>query len=234
MLKVSSVIAGYGEIQVLWDVSLYVSKGEIVSLIGSNGAGKSTLLAVISGLIKPRKGSIIFEGMNINDLTPEAIVRMGISHVPQGRRLFAGLTVRENLMMGAYLRKNRREIQQDLDFVYTLFPRLKEREKQLAGKLSGGEQQMCAIGRALMSSPKLLLIDELSLGLAPVVVDSLIKVLHQINQKGTTILLVEQDVQIALENSTRAYVMETGRITMEGTARDLLTNEHIRKAYLGL
>ncbi len=234
MLKVSNVNAGYGEIQVLWDVSLLVNSGEIVSLIGSNGAGKSTLLGVISGLIRPRKGAVFFKGEDITGCSPESIVKMGISHIPQGRRLFAGMTVKENLMMGAYCRKNRKQVMEDLDFVYTLFPRLKEREKQLAGKLSGGEQQMCALGRALMSAPELLLIDELSLGLAPVVVDSLIKALHEINRKGTMILLVEQDVQIAFENSERAYVMETGRIVMEGKARDLLSNEYIRKAYLGI
>lgn len=234
MLKVSNVNAGYGEIQVLWDVSLFVNSGEIVALIGSNGAGKSTLLGVISGLIRPKKGAVFFEGKDITGCSPESIVKVGISHIPQGRRLFAGMTVKENLMMGAYCRKNRKQVMDDLDFVYTLFPRLKEREKQLAGKLSGGEQQMCALGRALMSAPKLLLIDELSLGLAPVVVDNLIKALHEINRKGTMILLVEQDVQIALENSERAYVMETGRIVMEGKATDLLSNEYIRKAYLGL
>ncbi len=234
MLRVSSVNAGYGEIEVLWDVSLLVNSGEIVALIGSNGAGKSTLLSVISGLIRPGKGNVVFYGKDLTGCSPESIVKMGISHVPQGRRLFAGMTVKENLMMGAYCRKNRGQVMEDLDFVYTLFPRLKEREKQLAGKLSGGEQQMCALGRALMSAPKLLLIDELSLGLAPVIVDSFIKALHEINRKGTMILLVEQDVQIALENSERAYVMETGRIVMEGKARNLLSNEYIRKAYLGL
>jgi len=220
-------------VQVLWGVSLEVLEGELVALIGANGAGKSTLLAAISGLLQPRAGRIVFEGWDIGTADAADIVRAGIAHVPQGRRLFAGLTVRQNLVLGAYTRRDS-EREADLEGVFQAFPRLRERQSQLAGTMSGGEQQMCAIGRALMSRPKLLLIDEPSLGLAPVVVDDLLEVLRTIHQRGTTVLMVEQDIQTALEEADRGYVLDTGRITMTGSAAGLLANDDIKKAYLGV
>ncbi|HLN58890.1 MAG TPA: ATP-binding cassette domain-containing protein, partial [Thermoanaerobaculia bacterium] len=234
LLEVNDLSSGYGQVQVLWDVSIEVKQGEIVALIGANGAGKSTLLYTLSQLIKPRSGSIRFAGRDLTRARPEEVVGAGIVHVPQGRRLFAGLTVRENLLQGTYLRRDRDRIEEDLEWVYGLLPRLKERANQLAGRLSGGEQQMCAIGRGLMSRPTLLLIDELSLGLAPLVVDTLLELISQINRKGTTVLLVEQDVQVALEHAHRGYVLETGRIVQTNTAPHLLDDPRIRQAYLGL
>jgi branched-chain amino acid transport system ATP-binding protein len=234
LLEVNDLSSGYGQVQVLWDVSVEVKQGEIVALIGANGAGKSTLLYTLSQLIKPRSGSIRFAGRDLTRARPEEVVGAGIVHVPQGRRLFPGLTVRENLLQGTYLRRDRDRIEEDLEWVYGLLPRLKERANQLAGRLSGGEQQMCAIGRGLMSRPTLLLIDELSLGLAPLVVDTLLELISQINRKGTTVLLVEQDVQVALEHAHRGYVLETGRIVQTNTAPQLLDDPRIRQAYLGL
>ncbi len=234
LLEVNGLSSGYGPVQILWDVSFEVKQGEIVALIGANGAGKTTLLYTLSQLIKPRSGSIRFAGRDLTRARPEEVVGAGIVHVPQGRRLFAGLTVRENLLQGTYLRRDAAGIEEDLEWVYGLLPRLKERANQLAGRLSGGEQQMCAIGRGLMSRPSLLLIDELSLGLAPLVVDTLLELISQINRKGTTVLLVEQDVQVALEHAHRGYVLETGRIVQTNTAPRLLEDPRIRQAYLGL
>src|SRR5450759_3399837 len=234
LLEVKDLSSGYGQVQILWDISLEVKQGEVVALIGANGAGKTTLLYTLSQLIKPRSGSIRFAGRDLTRARPEEVVGAGIVHVPQGRRLFAGLTVRENLLQGTYLRRDAVQIEADLEWVFSLLPRLKERSNQLAGRLSGGEQQMCAIGRGLMSRPSLLLIDELSLGLAPLVVDTLLDLISQINRKGTTVLLVEQDVQVALEHAHRGYVLETGRIVQTNSAPLLLEDPKIRQAYLGL
>jgi branched-chain amino acid transport system ATP-binding protein len=234
VLEVKGLEVAYGDIKILWGIDLEIKKGEIVSIVGANGAGKSTLIRAISGLNKPLQGKIIYEGSNITNLLPEEIVNRGISQVPEGRKLFAGMTVYENLMMGAYSRNDKKVIAEDLNFVFHLFPRLEERKKQIAGTLSGGEQQMCAIGRALMSHPKLLLIDELSLGLSPLLVDSLIDAIEQIHQRGASILLVEQDVQLALEHADRGYVLETGRITLSGDSKELLNNSKIKEAYLGI
>ena len=234
LLEVRGLSSGYGEIQILWEVDLDVRQGEVVALIGANGAGKTTLLWTISQLVAPRAGTIRFAGRDLTRASSDEIFAAGIVHVPQGRRLFAGLTVRENLLMGAYLRRDSRQIASDLDWVCSLLPRLKERLHQIAGRLSGGEQQMCAIGRGLMGRPRLLMIDELSLGLAPVVVDGLLDLIEQINREGTTVLVVEQDVQVALEHAHRGYVLETGRIVQSSPAAELLEDPRIRKAYLGL
>ena len=233
MLKVAALDAGYGEAQVLWDLSLEVNPGEIVALVGANGAGKSTLLATISGLIAPQAGSIQFAGREIGGWRAEQIVSAGISHVPQGRRLFGGLTVLENLLMGAFSRSDGKT-DDDLAWIFGLFPHLHERADQRASTLSGGEQQMCAIGRALMARPKLLLVDELSLGLAPIAVEQLIGVIAALRRDGMTILLVEQDVEVALETADRGYVIENGRVELSGPARDVLANPHVKTAYLGL
>jgi branched-chain amino acid transport system ATP-binding protein len=234
LLEVRALSSGYGEVPVLWDVSLEIRKGEVVALVGANGAGKTTLLCTLSQLVKPRSGSISFAGRDLTRARPEEIVRAGIVQVPQGRRLFAGLTVKENLLQGVYLRRDRRQIEEDLESVFELLPRLEERANQLAGRLSGGEQQMCALGRGLMSRPRLLLIDELSLGLAPLVVDHLLDLISRINQRGTAVLLVEQDVQAALEHAHRGYVLETGRMVQSGPAAELLDDPRIRRAYLGM
>ena len=234
MLEVRGVGAGYGDTQVLWDVSLRVDDGEVVALVGSNGAGKTTLLSTISGLIRARKGTISLDGQDVTHASPADIVRAGLVHVPEGRRLFPALSVKENLHLGAYLRKDAAAVKTDLDRVLGLFPILAERQTQLAGKLSGGEQQMCAIGRGLMSAPRLLMIDELSLGLAPIMVEQIINTLRQVNREGTTLLNVEQDVETALGEATRAYVLEAGEITLSGAAKELLGNEAVRKAYLGV
>ena len=234
LLEVRDLCSGYGEVQVLWNVSLEVRPGEVVALIGANGAGKTTLLYTLSQLIRPRSGSIRFAGRDLTRALPEQVVAAGIVHVPQGRRLFAGLTVKENLLQGAYLRRDAEKIHTDLSRVFGLLPRLKERENQVTGRLSGGEQQMCAIGRGLMSRPRLLLIDELSLGLAPLIVESLVDLISRINREGTTVLLVEQDVQVALEHAHRGYVLETGRIVRSSPAAELLEDPRIRQTYLGL
>ena len=233
MLEVAGLDAGYGEAQVLWDVSLRVEAREIVALVGANGAGKTTLLSTIAGLVAPTRGSIIFEGAQIAGRTPEKIVATGIGLVPQGRRLFGGLTVHENLLMGAFHRRDT-DVAADIERIYGMFTRLRERGDQLAGTLSGGEQQMCAIGRALMGRPKLLLVDELSLGLAPIIVQQLLEVLAALRKDGMTIVLVEQDVQIALETADRGYVIENGRVTLSGDARTVLADPHVKTAYLGL
>ena len=237
LLRVQSVNAGYGDTQVLWDVSMELRRGEVVALIGANGAGKSTLLSVLSGLVKAWSGVIEFGGHNIAHASPEAIVRTGMAHVPQGRRLFQGLSVEENLLLGAFTRRagSQAAIRADLDRVYTLLPKLRERSHQTAGSLSGGEQQMVAIGRGLMTRPEALLIDELSLGLAPSVVDDILTAIDAIHrEEGFTFLLVEQDVQIALERADRAYVIENGRIVLTGTGAELLNSDLVRTAYLGL
>ncbi len=235
MLKVDNVSAAYGKALALKEVSLKVEKGEIVSLIGANGAGKTTALRVISGMIRPLKGEVTFEGKSIVGLEPYQIASIGIIHVPEGRGLFPEMTVRENLEMGAFLRTDKDSISEDLEFVYSLFPVLKEREKQLAGTLSGGEQQMLAIGKGLMGNPKLLMLDEPSLGLAPMLVDKIFETIVQINkEKGTTILIAEQNAYMALTSAHRAYVIENGVTVMEGTGEELLGNEHVKKAYLGI
>ncbi len=234
LLDVAGLSSGYGDVQVLWDVSLQVREGEIVALVGANGAGKSTLLCTLSQLVSPRAGTIRFGKADLTRARPEEVVEAGIVHVPQGRRLFPGLTIRENLLQGAYRRRDAGGISADLDWVFGLLPRLSERSGQYAGRLSGGEQQMCAIGRGLMGRPKLLLIDELSLGLAPLIVDGLLDLIAEINRRGTTVLLVEQDVQVALEHAHRGYVLETGRIVQSSPARELLEDPRIRQAYLGL
>jgi len=234
LLQVKDLSSGYGEVQILRDVSLEVKDREIVALIGANGAGKTTLLLTVSRLLKPMAGSVRFAGRDLTAARPEQVVGAGVVQVPQGRRLFAGLTVKENLIQGVYLRRDAERIEQDLERVFSLLPRLRERAGQVAGRLSGGEQQMCAIGRGLMSRPRLLLIDELSLGLAPLVVDHLLDLITQINREGTTVLLVEQDVQVALEHAHRGYVLEAGRVVQTGSAAELLDDPRIRQAYLGL
>jgi branched-chain amino acid transport system ATP-binding protein len=235
LLQIRGVSAGYGDVQVLWDVDLDVEDGKIVCLIGSNGAGKSTLLRTISGLIKPRAGAISFKGEALAGAAPHRVLGAGIAHVPEGRRLFKGLTVRDNLLLGASMRRHARAaIDRDLEEVYALFPILKERHHQDATTLSGGEQQMCAIGRGMMARPRLLMIDELSLGLAPRAVDHIADTLKAINRAGLTMLLVEQDVLTALELADHVYVLETGRTTMAGTAAALADDPRIRQAYLGL
>jgi ABC-type branched-subunit amino acid transport system ATPase component len=236
LLTVHGVNAGYGETQVLWDISLSVGRGEVAALIGANGAGKSTLLNVLSGLLPAQSGTIDFDGHNIAHTAADRIVKLGLAHVPQGRRLFAALSVEENLKLGAYTRRagSTKAIAGDLERVYALLPKLKERHKQLAGSLSGGEQQMCAIARGLMTRPSLLLVDELSLGLAPNVVDDILHAVDRIHREGgLSFLLVEQDVQIALERADRGYVLENGRIVLQGTGAELLTSEKVRAAYLG-
>ena len=233
LLEMEGINAGYGDVQVLWDVSLHVDEGEVVALVGSNGAGKTTILKVISGIILPMSGQITFAGEDITGLPSEQIVARGIIQVPEGRRLFPEMSVEENLLMGAYARHDD-GIQKDLKWVYDLFPILDERRRQEAGSLSGGEQQMCAVARGLMGRPKLLLIDEMSLGLAPIIVDDLIEIVAQINEQGTTVLLVEQDVQVALEQAHRGYVLEVGHVVMEGAAADLLEEPRVREAYLGI
>jgi branched-chain amino acid transport system ATP-binding protein len=233
LLRVENVSTGYDNIRVLHQISLTVGEGEIVTLIGSNGVGKTTTLKTISGLLKPTEGKIYFNNRDISQLPPHEIVELGISHVPEGRNVFPRLTVKENLEMGAYTRKDKVEIKKDYARIMELFPQLAQRQKQVAGTLSGGEQQMLAIGRALMSRPRLLLLDEPSMGLAPLVVTSIFEIIKDINRQGTPILLVEQNAQIALRTAHRGYVMETGRIVMSDSARALLQNDRVRKTYLG-
>ncbi len=236
LLTIQNLATGYGDSQVLWDVSLEILSGELIALVGANGAGKTTLLATISRLLPAWKGSITFAGREITRVSAEQVVRLGLAHIPQGRRLFAGLSVEENLRLGAYTRRagSAHAIAADLEQVFTFLPKLRERRKQLAGSLSGGEQQMCAIGRGLMARPELLLIDELSLGLAPNIVDDILATLDSIHQQEKlSILLVEQDVQIALERADRGYVIENGRIALSGPANTLLKSSQVRVAYLG-
>lgn len=233
MLKIEDINVYYGIIHALKGVSLDINEGEIVTLIGANGAGKSTLLKTISGLLKPKNGSILFEGQSISGKVAQTIVKQGLSHVPEGRRVFANMSVEENLELGAYLRKDKQGIKEDFEKVYNLFPRLLERRKQLSGTLSGGEQQMLAMGRALMARPKLLLLDEPSMGLAPLLVKTIFRIIEEINKSGTTILLVEQNANMALSIADRAYVIETGKIVLSGSSEELNQSDQIRMAYLG-
>ena len=226
--------AGYGDVQVLWDVSLEVAAGELVCIIGANGAGKTTLMRCLSGLLGPTAGAIAVDGRTMTSAMPADFVRAGVAHVPEGRRLFSAMSVRENLLMGAYLRTDKAAIAADVERVYAMFPILAERRNQDAGTLSGGEQQMCAVGRGLMSAPSLLLIDELSLGLAPRVVEELSERVRTVNKSGVAILLVEQDVMNALELADRAYVVDHGRVTRSGPAMSLANDPAIREAYMGL
>lgn len=235
MLKIENIQTFYGNIQALQDVSIEINDGEIITLIGANGAGKSTTLMSISGLEHARYGKIIFEGQDITHMDPDRIVQLGIIQVPEGRRIFPFLSVVENLDMGAFLRNDKEEIKRDMEYVYTLFPLLKERRNQQGGTLSGGEQQMLAISRALMAKPKLLLMDEPSLGLAPIIVQQIMNIIKKINtEQKTTIFLVEQNANLALKLADRGYVMETGRITLSDTAKNLRENDDVRKAYLGI
>ena len=234
MLEVNNINTFYGNIQVLWDISFNVNEGDIFALIGANGAGKSTLLHTICGLLRPASGSISFLGQRIDNMAPHEIVGLGLSHIPEGRKLFADMSVRENLEMGAYLGRTWAERKSTLSHVYELFPVLKEREKQLAKTLSGGEQQMLAMGRGLMSRPKMCIIDEPSNGLAPKLVLEVFQIIKALREQGITILLVEQNVKHTLETADCACVLENGRVTLGGTCQTLLDSEHIRKAYLGL
>jgi len=233
VLKVNEIDVYYGAIHALKKMSLDVEQGTIVTLIGANGAGKTTTLKTISGILRPKSGTITYKDKDITKVAPEKIVSLGISQVPEGRRIFPTMTVLENLEMGAYLRKDKKEIVKDMENVFTRFPRLMERRKQLAGTLSGGEQQMLAIGRALMARPELMLMDEPSMGLAPLLVKEIFEIIKDINSRGTTILLVEQNANMALSVADKAYVIETGEIVLQGTAEQLMKSEEVKKAYLG-
>ena len=233
MLRVEDINVYYGNIQAIKGISFHIEEGEIVTLIGANGAGKSTLLKTVSGLLKPKQGQIIYQGNPIGGKAVQAIVKQGISHVPEGRRVFANMSVEENLQLGAYLRKDRAGVKKDMEKVFELFPRLMERLKQPAGTLSGGEQQMLAMGRALMAKPKLLLLDEPSMGLAPLLVKTIFRIIEEINATGTTILLVEQNANLALSIASRAYVVETGKIVLSGSPAELTSSEQVKMAYLG-
>lgn len=233
MLTVKDLNVSYGSIHAIKGISFEVNEGEIVTLIGANGAGKTTTMHAISGLLKPKSGSIDFCGANLCATEAHKILKLGLAQVPEGRRIFSSLTVQENLEMGAFIRKNTAEIADDYDMVFEHLPRLKERRKQLAGTLSGGEQQMLAIGRALMSRPKMLLLDEPSMGLSPILVQEIFSIIRDVNESGTTVLLVEQNAKMALTTARRAYVLETGMIVMSGMADELMNNEQVQRAYLG-
>ena len=233
LLEVQDIQVYYGMIQALKGVSFSVNEGEVIALIGANGAGKTTTLHTVTGLLRAKSGHIIYDGQDITKVPPHKIVTMGMAHVPEGRRVFADMSVYENLLMGAYTRKDKNEIAQSLEMVYKRFPRLKERTGQRAGTLSGGEQQMLAMGRALMSKPKIILMDEPSMGLSPIFVNEIFDIIKEVSESGTTVLLVEQNAKKALSIADRAYVLETGRITLEGKASDLLHDESVQKAYLG-
>ena len=233
MLEVKDLEVYYGVIQAIKGVSFHVEKGEVIALIGANGAGKTTILHTVTGLISPKKGSVIFEGKDITKVPAHKIVSMGMAHVPDGRRVFAELIVYENLKMGAYTRTDKAEIEESLKNVYKRFPRLEERKNQMAGTLSGGEQQMLAMGRALMSKPGIILMDEPSMGLSPILVNEIFDIIRSVSESGTTVLLVEQNAKKALSIADRAYVLETGNITLEGNAKALLEDDSIKKAYLG-
>jgi branched-chain amino acid transport system ATP-binding protein len=234
VLEVASIVAAYGQVRALWDVSLEVNEGEIVTLLGANGAGKTTTMRVLSGLMRPRAGMVTFAGQRIDRLPPPRIVQAGLVQIPEGRRLWPRMTVLENLELGAYPPHLRARRHEAMAWVFSLFPRLNERRGQLAGTLSGGEQQMLAIGRGLMSRPRLLMLDEPSLGLAPILVREVFRIITEINARGVTVLLVEQNVRQALEIAHRGYVLETGRVVRSGSARDLLEDPEIKRAYLGL
>ncbi len=233
MLKVENLVVKYGMIEAIKGISFEVNDGEIVTLIGSNGAGKTTTMQTISGLLKPASGSVLLDGMDLTKTPPHKIVPMGLAQVPEGRRVFAQQTVAENLELGAYCRRDKEGVQADMENVYELFPRLRERKSQLAGTLSGGEQQMLAMARALMAKPKIMLMDEPSMGLSPLLVKEIFRIIEDINRQGTTVLLVEQNAKMALAIADRAYVLETGKIILEGTGAELAASEQVRKAYLG-
>ncbi len=233
MLKVENLVVNYGVIQALKGISFEVNEGEVIALIGANGAGKTTTLQTISGMLQPTSGQVLLEGTDITKVPGHKIVSMGMAHVPEGRRVFPGLTVLENLKMGAYTRSNKKEIADEFERVYESFPRLKERRNQLAGTLSGGEQQMLAMGRALMSQPRIILMDEPSMGLSPIYVEEIFNIIQEISKAGTTVLLVEQNAKKALAIADRAYVLETGNIVLSGDARTLMNDDSIKKAYLG-
>ncbi len=233
MLEIKDIEVYYGMIQAIKGISFEVNEGEVIALIGANGAGKTTILHTITGLLSPSAGSVIFEGKDITKVPAHKIVSLGMAHVPEGRRVFADLTVYENLKMGAYTRKDKNEIEQTLEHVYKRFPRLEERKNQLAGTLSGGEQQMLAMGRALMSHPKIIVMDEPSMGLSPILVNQIFDIIEEVSKGGTTVLLVEQNAKKALSIADRAYVLETGNIVLEGNAKEMISDDSIRKAYLG-
>ena len=234
MLEIKDIEVYYGMIQAIKGISFEVNEGEVIALIGANGAGKTTTLHTITGLLSPKKGSVIFEGKDITKVPAHKIVSLGIAHVPEGRHIFPDMTVAENLEMGAYIRNDKDGIQKSTKEVFERFPRLKERRKQLAGTLSGGEQQMLAVGRALMSNPKIILMDEPSMGLSPLLVKEIFHIIQEVHKQGITVLLVEQNAKMALSIADRAYVLETGRISMSGDAKELLNDEKVKKAYLGL
>ncbi|GLI32934.1 ABC transporter ATP-binding protein [Desulforhabdus amnigena] len=234
MLRVEHVDAGYGDVQVLWDVSFKVDAGEFAVLVGANGAGKSTIMKTISNLVQPSRGEIWFEETRLNGIPPNRIIDLGIAHVPEGRQLFPEMTVRENLELGSLTARAKSHRKQSMEWVMELFPRLRERQKQLAGTLSGGEQQMCAIARGLMSRPKMVLFDEPSLGLSPLLTQDIFRLTHQIHQEGLTILMVEQNVKQTLTICDRAYVLTNGKIVMEGKGRELLENQEVKEAFLGI
>lgn len=233
MLEVKDIVVYYGVIQAIKGISFEVNEGEVIALIGANGAGKTTTLHTITGLLSPKKGSVLFEGQDITKVPAHKIVSLGMAHVPEGRRVFAELSVYENLKMGAYTRKDKTEIEESLQMVYKRFPRLEERKNQLAGTLSGGEQQMLAMGRALMSKPKIIVMDEPSMGLSPILVNEIFDIIKEVSASGTTVLLVEQNAKKALSIADRAYVLETGKIVLEGDANELMNDDSIKKAYLG-
>jgi branched-chain amino acid transport system ATP-binding protein len=234
MLRVNEINVFYGDLQVLWDITFEVKEKEILVLVGANGAGKSTTLKTISSLLRPASGTIEFDGVRLDQLPPNKIIELGIVHVPEGRRLFPEMSVGENLIMGSLFGESKSKRNETLEYVYSLFPRLKERRKQIAGTLSGGEQQMLAVGRGLMSRPKLMMFDEPSLGLAPILVQNIFDLIKKINQEGVTILLVEQNVTQTLAMCNRAYVLENGRNVLEGTGKELMANDHVKEVYLGI
>ncbi|MCG6945855.1 MAG: ABC transporter ATP-binding protein [Deltaproteobacteria bacterium] len=234
MLEVQSIDVFYGDLQILWDVSFEVNEGEIVALVGANGSGKSTTLKTISGLLRPASGSIMFQDQHLNLIPANKIIEHGIAHVPEGRRLFPEMSVRENLIMGSLSPAAKAKRNETMEWVFGLFPRLREREKQLAGTLSGGEQQMVAVGRGLMALPKLIMFDEPSLGLSPILVADIFRIIRRINKEGVTVLVTEQNTKQSLETSDRGYVLENGRVVLSGSGQELLNNEHVKQAYLGI
>jgi len=234
MLRVENIDVSYGDLQVLWNISFEVNEGEIVALVGANGAGKSTTLKTVSGILRPTGGGIRFLDQHLNQIPAHKIIDHGIAHVPEGRRLFPEMSVRENLIMGALSPRAKAKRNETMEWIFGLFPRLRERQKQFAGTLSGGEQQMCAVGRGLMALPRLIMFDEPSLGLAPILVADIFKIIGRIQQEGVTVLIVEQNTKHTLEICTRGYVLENGRVVLSGTGQELLNNEHVRQAYLGI